>query len=149
MLSTHEALRDMAALAGDTAVASRHAKTVQKIRDNFFKDGVGLWINTTGHPAAWREEIAHRRLRPDPWSYSIFLPIDAKLLTGLEAVQALYYTEWGLQRLHMTCVQGDENGSTYNYSCGQRHWTSNWVPSVWSAREFWPGVSRVVLLHSG
>ena len=142
MLSTHEALRDMAALAGDTTVAERHAETVQTIRDNFFKEGVGLWINKTGHPAAWREEIGHRRLRPDPWSYSIFLPIDAQLISGLEAAQALYFTEWGLQRLHMTCA-GD-NGDGANYSCGQRHWTSNWVPSVWSAREFWPGVSRTV-----
>jgi len=130
MLSAHEALLDMATHAGDDEAAERHHAIAQKIRSNFFVDGVGLWLNASGHPAAWREEVGHKRLRPDPWSYSIFLPIDTKLLTGLEAAQALHYTEWGLQRLHMTCDDGAP--------CGQRHWTSNWVPSVWSAREFWP-----------
>eukprot|EP01047_Picozoa_sp_COSAG01_P044334 COSAG01_NODE_3998_length_5447_cov_2.455871_2_plen_616_part_00 len=138
MLSTHEALRDMARRAGDSEAEKRHSAVVTKIRRNFFLDGVGLWLNDTGHPAAWREEVGHRRLRPDPWSYSIFLPIDAKLLTGIEAVQALHYTEWGLQRLHMKCDNG--------IACGQRHWTSNWVPSVWSAREFWPGDNYALAL---
>lgn len=145
MLSTHEALRDMALLSGDTAAVVRHSEMIRIIRQNFFKEGVGLWINSTGHPAAWREEIAHRRLRPDAWSYSIFLPIDAKLLVDLEAVQALYYTEWGLQRLEMTCSQAGTDGPN-SYSCGQRHWTSNWVPSVWSAREFWPGDNYALAL---
>eukprot|EP00660_Eupelagonema_oceanica_P010273 gene10273-15336_t len=56
--------------------------------------------------------------------YSIFLPIDAGLLTGLEAAQALHYTEWGLERVPMTCDHGEP--------CGERHWTSNYVPSMWS-----------------
>jgi hypothetical protein len=153
ILSTHEALRDMARLAGDTAAATRHSKMVGTIRENFFKSGTGLWLNDTGHPAAWREETAHRRLRPDAWSYSIFLPIDAKLIVGLEAAQALHYTEWGLQRLHMTCQRADGaskstsgSGGASSFSCGQRHWTSNWVPSVWSAREFWPGDNYALAL---
>ena len=109
----------MARREGDSKAEERHRTIVATIRRNFFLDGVGLWLNASGHPAAWREEIKHRRLRPDPWSYSIFLPIDAGLLTGLEAVQALHYTEWGLERLHMKCDNG--------VACGQRHWTSNWV----------------------
>ena len=128
----------MARRAGDSEAAERHSAVVATIRRNFFLQGVGLWLNETGHPAAWREEAGHRRLRSDPWSYSIFLPIDAKLLTGIEAAQALYFTEWGLQRLQMKCDNGD--------ACGQRHWTSNWVPSVWSAREFWPGDNYALAL---
>jgi hypothetical protein len=43
-----------------------------------------------------------------------------------QAASALYYTEWGLERENMP------------YG-GQRCWTSNWVPSLWSLREMWPG----------
>ena len=39
--------------------AERHRAVAQKIRSNFFADGVGLWLNASGHPAAWREEVAY------------------------------------------------------------------------------------------
>jgi hypothetical protein len=48
------------------------------------------------------------------------------MLDANQAARALYYTEWGLQRENMP------------YG-GQRCWTSNWVPSLWSLREMWPG----------
>ena len=134
MLTTHSALRDMAARAGDEAAAKRHAAATEQIRTNFKKEGVGLWQKALGHPAAWREEVGLRRLRPDAWSYSIFCPIDAGLISGLDAVTALHYTEWGLERLI---------NSTYP---GERHWTSNWVPSYWSVRELWPGDNYALAL---
>ena len=134
MFTTHTALRDMARRAGDTAAAEAHNATANAIRRSFFEEGVGLWMAERGHPAAWREEAGLRRLRPDAWSYSVFLPIDAGLLEGLEAVQSLYYTEWGLERVR---------NSSYP---GERHWTSNWVPSIWSTREFWPGDNYALAL---
>ena len=127
MLQAYEALYTMAMRADDATAAKVYAAKVEQIKTNFFTEGVGLWMKELGHPAAWREEIGHRRLRPDPWSYSVFTPIDAGLLTGLQAVEALHYTEYGLERIR---------NSTYP---GERHWTSNWVPSIWSTREFWPG----------
>jgi hypothetical protein len=127
MFTTHRALRDMALRRGDSAAAAIHANISLTIRRSFFEEGIGLWMKARGHPASWREETGLRRLRPDCWSYSVFVPIDAGLIEGLEAVQSLYYTEWGLERIH---------NSSYP---GERHWTSNWVPSIWSTREFWPG----------
>jgi hypothetical protein len=135
MLQTYEALHTMALHAGNETAAKVYAAKVEQIKSNFFEEGVGLWMKDLGHPAAWREEVGHQRLRPDPWSYSIFTPIDAGLLTGLEAVQALHYTETGLERI---------KNSTYP---GERHWTSNWVPSIWSTREFWPGLQHVCFLQ--
>ena len=125
MLHTYSALRDMAKRSNDAAAENLYNSKIEKIHRNFHLEGVGLWINKTGHPAAWREEIRLRRLRPDPWSYSgqillirlfivllhymlsvqhqsvvaVFVPIDAGLLRGLEAVQALHYTEYGLERI--------------------------------------------------
>ncbi len=64
--------------------------------------------------------------------YSIFLPIEAGLFTPEEAVQALHFTEWGLERNAISC---DLGGS----KCGEVCWTSNWVPSMWSVRQLWSG----------
>ena len=54
-----------------------HGAVVDKIRQSFFDEATGPWMKERGHPASWREEIGHRRLRPDAWSYAVFLPIDA------------------------------------------------------------------------
>jgi hypothetical protein len=121
MLRTHQALHEMAVKAKDSTAAAKHEAMVARIKSNF----ESLWISDRGHPAAWREESGHRRLRPDPWLYSIFLPIEAGLLTTEQAAQALFYTEWGLQREMIQCADGWT-------SCGERVWTSNWVPSHWS-----------------
>ena len=136
MLDTYRALRDMAKRSGDLAAEELYHSKMERIRTTFFQDDAGLWMNDTGHPAAWREETRLRRLRPDAWSYSVFVPIDAGLLQGLEAVQALYYTEGGLERI---------KNESYP---GERHWTSNWVPSIWSVREFWPGTHERVKSHN-
>ncbi len=76
-------------------------------------------------------------LRPDAWAYSIFLAVDAGLLDPLRMAQALHYTEWGLQRDPVACEWG---------ACGEKMWTSNWVPSIWSARELWPGDNYALAL---
>lgn len=61
--------------------------------DTISKNWLALWIVATGEPAATREEGGHRRLRPDAWLYSIFLPIEARMVDTETAAQALYYTE--------------------------------------------------------
>ena len=75
---------------------------------------------------AYVEQIGLKRLHEDCWLYSIFCPIDAGLLNTEQAAQSLFYTEWGLEREQMP------------YG-GERVWPSNWVPSIWSLREMWPG----------
>ena len=119
----HKAAMDLARRAGDTRAEARHRAQLEKIRRGFFQQ---LWIPRKGYVGAYREQMGYRRLNENPWLYSIFLPIDAGLLTPLQAAQALHFTEWGLQNDQMPCG-------------GRRVWTSNWVPSLWSVREMWPG----------
>jgi hypothetical protein len=73
----------------------------------------------SGATSSFCASSGHRRLRPDPWLYSIFLPIEAGLLTQEQALQALHYTEWGLQRDRVLCADGSD--------CGDRVWTSKYV----------------------
>ena len=77
-------------------------------------------------PGAYREQAGLKRLHESCWLYAIFCPIDAGLLDTEQAAQALQYTEWGLQRIKLP------------YG-GEQCWPSNWVPSIWSVREMWPG----------
>lgn len=124
MLRTHAALRDMALRAGNATDAAAHAAVVARIIAAF----PSLWVTEEGHPAAFREEGGHQRLRPDAWLYSVFLPIEAGLLDPVQAAQALFYTEWGLERDPvLPCDEGE--------LCGEVVWTSNWVPSSESAEK--------------
>ena len=82
--------------------------------------------STKGHPGAYREQGGLKRLHESAWLYAIFCPIDAGLLYTEQAAEALYYTEWALERMPMP------------YG-GEQCWPSNWVPSIWSVREMWPG----------
>lgn len=119
----HKAALDLARRAGDEKAAGVHRARLDRIRKGFFDS---LWIQGKGYVGAYREQMGYKRLNENPWLYSIFLPIDAGLLSPLQAAQALHYTEWGLENERMP------------YG-GRRVWTSNWVPSVWSVREMWPG----------
>jgi len=119
----HKAALDLARRAGDEKAVAFHRARLEKIRAGFFKS---LWIPAKGYVGAYREQMGYRRLNENPWLYSIFLPIDAGLLSPLQSAQALFYTEWGLQNERLP------------YG-GRRVWTSNWVPSTWSVREMWPG----------
>jgi hypothetical protein len=109
--------------AGDIQAVQLHAAAVARIRKGFFDL---LWIPQLGYPGAYREQLGLKRLHESCWLYSIFCPIDAGLLDTEQAAQALQYTEWGLQRLKLP------------YG-GEQCWPSNWVPSIWSVREMWPG----------
>lgn len=119
----HCAAAEMAQRAGDASAERHHRERAELIRRNAKEI---LWMQPEGHPAEYREALGLRRLHPDPCLYSIFFPIDVDLMSREEAVQALYYTEWGLQR-------------TASPLGGELCWTSNWVPWHWSLRELYAG----------
>ena len=119
----HLAARDMARNAGDAEAEKYHNLMLEKIKKGFFEM---LWIQQKGHSGAYREQGGHERLHEDPWLYSIFLPIDVGLTSPLQSIESVYYTEWALQNDRMP------------YG-GRQVWASNWVPSIWSVRELWPG----------
>lgn len=117
------AAAEMAERAGEKDKAQAHRAQADKIRRAFIAK---LWNKEKGHPGANLEQVGHQRRRDDPWLYSIFLPIDAGMLSLEEALQALHYTEWGLERIP---------GKFGGVKCH----TSNWVPSLWSVRELHGG----------
>jgi hypothetical protein len=119
----HKAALDLARRAGDDSAVQRHRETLARISKAFFEL---LWIPTKGHVGAYREQGGLKRLHESSWLYSTFCPIDAGMLTPEQAVQALHYTEWALERFK----------PPYG---GEQCWPSNWVPSIWSVREMWPG----------
>jgi hypothetical protein len=113
----------LAERAGDQAGITLHTAAVKRIHDGFFDL---LWIADKGYPGAYREQIGLKRLHESCWLYAIFCPIDAGLLSPEQSAEALYYTEWALERDKMP------------YG-GEQCWPSNWVPSIWSVREMWSG----------
>ena len=119
----HKAALEMARRAGDAAAVKRHEARLANIHQRFMEK---LWISSKGYVGSYVEQGGHQRLHEDSWLYAIFCPIDAGLLNTLQSAQSLYYTEWGLEREKMP------------YG-GERVWPSNWVPSLWSLREMWPG----------
>jgi hypothetical protein len=121
--TAHQAALELARRAGDIMGVKSHEACLEKIRRGF---STKMWSAASGHPGAYVEQIGLKRLHEDCWLYSIFCPIDAGLLSHEQAAQSLYYTEWALEREQMP------------YG-GQRVWPSNWVPSLWSLREMWPG----------
>ena len=119
----HKAALELARRAADMAAAKHHEARLAKIRKSFMET---FWIPTKQSVGASVEQGGLRRVREDCWLYAIFCPIDAGMLDATQSAQALHYTEWGLEREKMP------------YG-GERCWPSNWVPSVWSLREMWPG----------
>ena len=119
----HRAAMAMARRAGDRRAAARHRARANKIRRAL---RAVLWRQDRGHFGLYREQGGLRRVHPDAWVYSQFLPIDAGLLTPAEALQALYFTEWGLERLRLPFG-------------GVLCQPSNWVPSKWSVRDMFGG----------
>ncbi len=119
----HKAAMELARRAGDIPATKRHEARLARIHRAFMEK---LWIPSQGYVGSYVEQGGHNRLHEDSWLYAIFCPIDAGMLDTKQAASSLYYTEWGLERENMP------------YG-GQRCWTSNWVPSVWSLREMWPG----------
>jgi hypothetical protein len=121
--AAHQAALELAQRARDDAGVKLHQAMLEKIRRGFAEK---MWAASNGHPGAYVEQLGLKRLHEDCWLYSIFCPIDARLLSTDQAAQSLFYTEWGLEREQMP------------YG-GVRVWPSNWVPSIWSLREMWPG----------
>ena len=119
----HLAAKDMARNAGDAASEKYHIQMLEKIKKGFFDK---LWIDKYGHSGAYREQGGHERLHQNPWLYSIFLPIDAGLITPQQSIESVYYSEWALQNDRLS-------------SGGRQVWTSDWIPAIWSVRELWPG----------
>lgn len=119
----HQAAEEMAIKKGDTLSANFHRKKLEQINNGFFSK---LWISQKGYSGAYREQGGYKRLHEDPWLYSIFLPIDVKLVSKEQAVSSLCYTKWALQNNRMAMG-------------GRMVWTSNWVPGVFSVRELYPG----------
>jgi len=119
----HLAARDMARNVGDTEAEKYHNQMIEKIKNGFFEK---LWIAEKGHAGSYREQGGHERLHTDPWLYSIFLPVDAGMVSQEQAIESVYYSEWALQNDKLP-------------DGGRQVWTSNWVPGIWSVRELWPG----------
>jgi hypothetical protein len=119
----HRAAADMARRAGDGAGQARHDARAQKIRRALLDV---LWLRERGHFGLYVEQGGHGRVHADAWVYSQFLPVDAGLTEPDEALQALYYTEWALERIRLPFG-------------GVICQPSNWVPSKWSVRDMFSG----------
>ena len=72
------------------------------------------------------EQGGLRRVHDDAWIYSEHLPIEAGLATPQQAWQAMYYTDWAMEKYKLP------------YG-GEMRQTSNWVPGQWSIRELYHG----------
>ncbi len=116
----HAAAAEMAERAGDHSAARRHHTISAKIRRNMMKS---LWIKENGHLAEYREALGYQRRHDDACLMSVYMPIDAKMLSPEEAAQALFYTEYALER---------RRGRLGGELCQM----SNWVPHVWSTRDY-------------
>ena len=103
----------------DPAVKNAYRLRADRIKKAFLDE---LWISEKGHPAFYRDEIGNRMLHEDAWLWSIVLPADNGLLDEKQRASALYYTEWGLERVPQEDVGGE------------RVYLSNYVPYMWSTR---------------
>ena len=108
------AAMEMARRAGDDAAAARHRAEAEKIQRALRKV---LWLKDRGYFGLYVEQGGHHRVHSDAWLYSEFLPIDTGVATPEEALQSLYYTEWGLER------------DRFPFG-GEICQLSNWVPGV-------------------
>ncbi len=123
LYTAHLAARDLARRAGDADGAAQHQQSAEKIQRALREK---LWIRERGHFGLYLDQEAPQRVHPDAWTLSQYLPIEAGLLTPIEAVQALHFTEWALERIRLP----------YGGSLCQ---LSNWVPSKWSVRDIFNG----------
>lgn len=119
----HRAAADMQRRAGNLKGAAEHNAQADKIQQAL--DRV-LWLAHKGHYAAYVEQGGHQRVHDDAWIYSEHLPIEAGMATPMQSWQAMYYTEWAMERFPF------EFG-------GEMRQTSNWIPGQWSIRETYPG----------
>jgi hypothetical protein len=78
-----------------------------------------------GQFASYVESSGHQRQMPDAWVYAQHIPIEAGLTTKEQAWQAMFYTEWAMER--------------FKLPYGEMRQTSNFVPGQWSIRELYHG----------
>jgi hypothetical protein len=121
--SMHLAAAEMCQRKGDPAGSARHTAQAEKINKALHDI---LWLKRKGHFASYIEQGGHKRVHDDAWLYSEFLPIDLGMTTPFEAIRALHYTEWGLERVALP------------YG-GELCFTSNWLPSIYSVRPLYGG----------
>jgi hypothetical protein len=117
------AAADMCRRAGRPGDAAKHDAEADKIRDAINRV---LWLKQKGQYAAYVEQGGLGRIHDDAWIYSEHLPIEAGLATPQQAWQAMYYTDWAMEKYKLP------------YG-GQMRQTSNWVPGQWSIRELYHG----------
>ncbi len=117
------AAADMCRRANRNEDAAMHNAEADKIRVAL--DRI-LWLKEKGQYAAYVEQGGHRRVHDDAWIYSAHLPIEAGMATPEQAWQAMYYTDWAMEKFKLP------------YG-GEMRQTSNWVPSQWSIRELFHG----------
>ena len=119
----HLAAAEMCQRKCDPAGQARHIAEAKKINKALHDI---LWLKHKGYFASYVEQGGHKRVHDDAWLYSEFLPIDLGMTTPFEAIRALHYTEWGLERIPLP------------YG-GELCQTSNWLPSIWSVRQLYGG----------
>lgn len=115
----HQAAKELALAAGDTACAEKHEQRLTLIRRGFFEK---LWLPDAGYPAMYVEDGGHGRAHRSAWLYNSFMPVDMDLTDPFEAAMCLDYPRWALEK-----VEEPTGGSMY--------WMSNWVPAIWSVRK--------------
>jgi hypothetical protein len=117
------AAAEMCRRAGRSADAGKHDAEAGRIQAAL--DRV-LWLKDKGQYAAYIEQGGLKRVHDDAWIYSQHLPIEAGLSTPQQAWQAMYYTDWAMEKYRLP------------YG-GEMRQTSNWVPQEWSTRELFAG----------
>ncbi len=123
MFTGHRAAADMCRRAGDRNGEARHRKQAKKIHDALHRI---LWLPDEGHFGSFLEPGGHRRVNPNAWVYAQHVPIEAGMTTPEQAWQAMYYTEWAMERVKLPFS-------------GEMRQTSNFVPGQWSIRELYHG----------
>ncbi|MEI7903155.1 MAG: hypothetical protein WCK89_23190, partial [bacterium] len=118
----HRAAADMCRRTGDPAGAAKHDAIAAKIKKAV---NALLWMPERGQFASYVEPWGHKRQMPDAWVYAQHVPIEAGLATPEQAWQAMFYTEWAMER--------------FKLPYGEMRQTSNFVPGQWSIRELYPG----------
>lgn len=117
------AAADMRRRIGDDATAAKHTAEAEKILAAMNRV---LWLDDKGHFASHIEQGGHRRIHDSAWVYAQHVPIESGITTPEQTWQAMYYTEWAMERFPLP------------YG-GEMRQTSNWVPTKWSVRELYPG----------
>jgi hypothetical protein len=117
------AAAEMCRRAGRSADAAKHDAEAGKIQAALVRV---MWIKEKGQFAAYVDQGGLKRLHDDAWVYSQHLPIEAGLTTPMQAWQAMYYTDWAMEKYRLP------------YG-GEMRQTSNWVPYEWSTRELFAG----------